>query len=92
MAGAVLLLPLLACGERKAQAQAPVPTTRTNEQGCTRQRSLGPQDPFQNPPPHTPRIRGILIVHVAHYTICSSDTSGVILSFRFRDAELFTSP
>ena len=51
LAGAVLLLPLLACGERKAQAQAPVPTTRTNEQGCTRQRSLGPQDPFQNPPP-----------------------------------------
>ncbi len=51
MAGAVLLLPLLACGERKAQAKTPVPTTQTNEQGCTRQRSIGPQDPFQNPPP-----------------------------------------
>ena len=51
LAGAVLLLPLLACGERKAQAKTPVPTTQTNEQGCTRQRSIGPQDPFQNPPP-----------------------------------------
>ncbi|MCW4455268.1 hypothetical protein OK348_10740 [Flavobacterium sp. MXW15] len=45
-AALVLLLPLAAC------AKAPeVETTRTNEQGCTRLRSVGPQDPFQDPAP-----------------------------------------
>lgn len=41
-----LMLPLLACARQEAVA-----TTQTNEQGCTRIRSIGPQDPFKNPPP-----------------------------------------
>lgn len=41
-----LMLPLLACARQEV-----VPKTQTNEQGCTRIRSIGPQDPFKNPPP-----------------------------------------
>lgn len=41
-----LMLPLLACARQEAVA-----TTQTNEQGCTRIRSVGPQDPFKEPPP-----------------------------------------
>ncbi len=41
-----LLLPLAACAKQEAPAK-----TMTNEQGCTRIRSIGPQDPYKDPPP-----------------------------------------
>jgi len=41
-----LLLPLAACAKQEAPAK-----TMTNEQGCTRVRSIGPQDPYKDPPP-----------------------------------------
>lgn len=44
-----LLLPLAACAQQAAHA--PAALTQTNEQGCTRIRSVGPQDPFKVPPP-----------------------------------------
>jgi len=43
------LLPLAACARHPAQK--PVERTQTNEQGCTRQRSVGPQDPYADPAP-----------------------------------------
>ncbi|MFL0338337.1 hypothetical protein [Stenotrophomonas maltophilia] len=44
-----LVLPLAAC----AQSETPrnMSPTQTNEQGCTRQRSIGPQDPYANSAP-----------------------------------------
>jgi len=45
----VALLPLAACARQPAQK--PVELTQTNEQGCTRQRSVGPQDPYADPAP-----------------------------------------
>lgn len=44
--GLCLLLPLLACAKQEGPAK-----TMTNEQGCTRIRSIGPQDPYKDPPP-----------------------------------------
>lgn len=44
-----ILLPLAAC-VRQPEPK-PVERTQTNEQGCTRQRSVGPQDPFADPAP-----------------------------------------
>jgi len=43
------LLPLAACA--RPPAQKPAELTQTNEQGCTRQRSVGPQDPYADPAP-----------------------------------------
>ncbi|MEG2802802.1 hypothetical protein [Stenotrophomonas sp.] len=43
------LLPLAACAP--LPEQKPVALTQTNEQGCTRQRSVGPQDAFADPAP-----------------------------------------
>ena len=43
------LLPLAACARQPAQT--PVELTQTNEQGCTRQRSVGPQDAYADPAP-----------------------------------------
>ncbi|MFG6110906.1 hypothetical protein [Stenotrophomonas nematodicola] len=43
------LLPLAACA--RPPAQKPAELTQTNEQGCTRQRSVGPQDPYADPVP-----------------------------------------
>jgi len=45
----VALLPLAACA--RPPAQKPAELTQTNEQGCTRQRSVGPQDPYADPAP-----------------------------------------
>ncbi len=45
----VALLPLAACAPRPAQK--PAERTQTNEQGCTRQRSVGPQYPYADPAP-----------------------------------------
>ena len=44
-----LLLPLAACARQPEPK--PVAHTQTNEQGCTRQRSVGPQDAFADPAP-----------------------------------------
>lgn len=44
-----LLLPLAACAQQKTDKE--VEMTQTNEQGCMRLRSVGPQDPFQDPAP-----------------------------------------
>lgn len=44
-----ILLPLAACARQPEPK--PVERTQTNEQGCTRQRSVGPQDPFADPAP-----------------------------------------
>ncbi len=44
-----VLLPLAACARQPEPK--PVEHTQTNEQGCTRQRSVGPQDPFADPAP-----------------------------------------
>ncbi|MEG2802804.1 hypothetical protein [Stenotrophomonas sp.] len=43
------LLSMAACAQ--PAGQKPVALTQTNEQGCTRQRSLGPQDPYADPAP-----------------------------------------
>lgn len=42
----LLMLPLAACAKPEEPAK-----TQTNEQGCTRTRSIGPQDPYKDPPP-----------------------------------------
>jgi hypothetical protein len=42
----LLMLPLAACAKQEEPAK-----TQTNEQGCTRIRSIGPQDPYKDPPP-----------------------------------------
>lgn len=44
-----LSLPLAACARQPEHT--PVERTQTNEQGCTRQRSVGPQDAFADPAP-----------------------------------------
>ncbi len=43
------LLPLAACARQPEQT--PAERTQTNEQGCTRQRSVGPQDAYADPAP-----------------------------------------
>ncbi|MEG2802807.1 hypothetical protein [Stenotrophomonas sp.] len=43
------LLPLAACA--RSPDEKPVALTQTNEQGCTRQRSVGPQDAYADPAP-----------------------------------------
>ncbi|MEG2802803.1 hypothetical protein [Stenotrophomonas sp.] len=45
----VSLLSMAAC--TPPSGQKPVALTQTNEQGCTRQRSVGPQDAFADPAP-----------------------------------------